>query len=324
MASLVKRNGKWLSKPFKDPATGKRVTKQFDTEALAIAYEEACAAALAAGSLALPEAVTVTDSRSLRVWGEAWLETEYKFASAHTRDSRKRHLDKLCRDFGDATEVTKVLLKDRARDWVDSHDDHKPASRNSFRSTLNVMSRAAYEQGLLQKPFTLKAEKANNQVERWLTKAEEDRMLARMDPDTRDLCRFVILTGLRQSEALAARAEHIVGNTLRVPERKGNKLGYIPLVDEARELLEKHGHWDKFGKYAGDNLGRKIDTACRRADVPRITFHVLRHTFASRLAQQGAHVLQISKCLGHEDIKTTQRYMHLAPDWGDAVLGLIN
>jgi integrase len=46
---------------------------------------------------------------------------------------------------------------------------------------------------------------------------------------------------------------------------------------------------------------------------PAISFHELRHTFASHLAQAGVDLLAISKLLGHADTRITARhYAHLA------------
>ena len=47
---------------------------------------------------------------------------------------------------------------------------------------------------------------------------------------------------------------------------------------------------------------------------PEFTIHSLRHTFASRLVQKGVPLYTVQKLLGHTDIRTTQRYAHLAPD----------
>ncbi|HXY55655.1 MAG TPA: tyrosine-type recombinase/integrase [Nitrospirota bacterium] len=51
-----------------------------------------------------------------------------------------------------------------------------------------------------------------------------------------------------------------------------------------------------------------------RAKIENFTFHDLRHTFATRLAQAGIDLHKIAKLLGHKDIKMTQRYSHHCPD----------
>jgi len=54
--------------------------------------------------------------------------------------------------------------------------------------------------------------------------------------------------------------------------------------------------------------------ACRRADLRRIGWHVLRHTFASHLAMKGVALKAIQELLGLATIEMTMRYAHLSPD----------
>ena len=58
---------------------------------------------------------------------------------------------------------------------------------------------------------------------------------------------------------------------------------------------------------------KRFQEACRSAGVRVITFHDLRHTFATRLAANGEPLRTIQEFLGHADAKTTQIYAHYAP-----------
>ncbi len=51
--------------------------------------------------------------------------------------------------------------------------------------------------------------------------------------------------------------------------------------------------------------------------------HILRHTFCARLAMLGAPTMAIKELAGHEDISTTQRYMHLTPATKNAAIRLL-
>lgn len=55
-----------------------------------------------------------------------------------------------------------------------------------------------------------------------------------------------------------------------------------------------------------------MQRAARRANV-RAGVHTLRHSFCSHLAMRGAPARAIQELAGHEDLSTTQRYMHLSP-----------
>jgi transcriptional regulator with XRE-family HTH domain len=59
---------------------------------------------------------------------------------------------------------------------------------------------------------------------------------------------------------------------------------------------------------------RRFQEACAEASVTVITFHELRHTFATQMAAQGVPLRKLQEWLGHADIKTTQIYTHYAPD----------
>ena len=51
--------------------------------------------------------------------------------------------------------------------------------------------------------------------------------------------------------------------------------------------------------------------------------HILRHTFCSHLAMRGAPARAIQELAGHQDLGTTQRYMHLSPAALDAAIRLL-
>ncbi len=51
-----------------------------------------------------------------------------------------------------------------------------------------------------------------------------------------------------------------------------------------------------------------------RAVVSRMTFHGLRHTYASHFVLNGGDIYRLQRILGHSSVKVTQRYAHLAPD----------
>jgi integrase len=60
-----------------------------------------------------------------------------------------------------------------------------------------------------------------------------------------------------------------------------------------------------------------MQEACDRAKIsPAIGFHILRHTYASRLAMKGAPLTVIAEQLGHADTRVTHKhYAHLASSY---------
>jgi integrase len=52
----------------------------------------------------------------------------------------------------------------------------------------------------------------------------------------------------------------------------------------------------------------------RAAELPKMRFHDLRHTFASHWVMKGGDLFKLQKILGHADQQMVQRYAHLAPE----------
>ena len=52
--------------------------------------------------------------------------------------------------------------------------------------------------------------------------------------------------------------------------------------------------------------------ACQRAGLTDVTFHALRHTFASRLVMAGVDLPTVQALMGHKTMTMTMRYAHLA------------
>ena len=101
---------------------------------------------------------------------------------------------------------------------------------------------------------------------------------------------------------------------------KGGRLRYVPMTGRLAAALHAHRHLR--GKRVlvqstGEPLTQKIvqirvARAARLAGV-RPGVHILRHTFCSHLAMRGAPARAIQDLAGHQDLTTTQRYMHLSP-----------
>lgn len=66
---------------------------------------------------------------------------------------------------------------------------------------------------------------------------------------------------------------------------------------------------DKFKDVKGALL-----VTVKRAGLPKITWHMLRHTFASRLTRDGVDIVSVKELLGHSNISTTMRYAHSNDD----------
>lgn len=138
-----------------------------------------------------------------------------------------------------------------------------------------------------------------------------------------------LLTGCRYGEltALSVNDFHPDTGTVFVRESKSGKPRYIPLTDDGRRFFERAaagrcGSETLFLRQDGHPWGRShqrrpIQQACEIASIdPPVSFHVLRHTYASTLAMRGVPLQVIAEVLGHADTRITQRhYAHLMPSF---------
>jgi integrase len=112
---------------------------------------------------------------------------------------------------------------------------------------------------------------------------------------------------------------------------KGGRLRYVPMTNRLATALREHRHLRTrrvLCQEDGTSLTTKmvadhVRRSARRAGLASHGVHVLRHTFCSHLAMRGAPARAIQELAGHQDIGTTQRYMHLSPAALDAAIRLL-
>ena len=64
--------------------------------------------------------------------------------------------------------------------------------------------------------------------------------------------------------------------------------------------------------------------ACKKAGLRKISWHVLRHTFASHLVMKGVPLNAVQELMGHATIEMTLLYSHLSPEVGRGVVQLLD
>ena len=137
-------------------------------------------------------------------------------------------------------------------------------------------------------------------------------------------------TGLRVSELIHVKIEDVIMDAgfLRT-FGKGSKERIVPFGDAARDAIVAYIERGRseFVKQPDEHLflsmrGRamsrqsfwmKIVRYARQAGIPaHISPHVLRHSFATHLLENGADLRSVQMMLGHSDISTTQIYTHVS------------
>ena len=174
-------------------------------------------------------------------------------------------------------------------------------------------------------------EKENNEVIRWLTPEEEERLLEEsqgyLSNQLPDIITLDLNTGMRQMETLSLNWRKNVDMTnkvISVYDTKNKESRSIPMNDVVYDILSKRSRVVSvsglvFNTSEGTmisprNLVREFYKVRKKAGIPDFRFHDLRHTFATRLVQTGVDIYTVAKLLGHKDLKSTKRYAHLNTD----------
>ena len=147
-----------------------------------------------------------------------------------------------------------------------------------------------------------------HRLERMTLKGYEDKV--------RDAFLIGCYTGLRFSDIVSLRNEHIKGGWLTKKMAKTGFIVELPIAElfggKMLLLLEKYnGNIERVTKSLSTNssVNKTLRSILDRikADA-KITFHSSRHTFATHLGQSGVQLTTIQKLLGHQKLQTTQIY----------------
>lgn len=204
---------------------------------------------------------------------------------------------------------------------------------NNILTVLRKMLATAHEWGELASVPRVRWLKAPKPEPRFLDFDEAARLIEGAATEWRALITVAVRTGLRLGELRALRWVDVDLSRSRLVVRraaarsvigtpKSGKAREVDLCDEAREALRANRHLrgelvfcDEAGALlTKESLKWPLWSACRRAGLEKIGWHVLRHTFASHLVMRGASMRAVQELLGHHDLKMTLRYAHLSPE----------
>lgn len=233
-----------------------------------------------------------------------------------------------------------LLAADREdwRAWLAELDDRSltPRSRGRKLSAVRAFYRWAAQDGLVASDPTgmLDAPKLPKRLPKALAGPEVEALLSAPDVETplglRDAAMLELLyaSGLRVSELVELRIEAVLREErVLIVVGKGNKERAVPFGRSAAEAFDR---WLREGRgrllagrrspwvfvtARGEAMTRqqfwnRIKAAARRAgiDSRRVHPHVLRHSFATHLLDNGADLRAVQAMLGHADIATTEIY----------------
>jgi site-specific recombinase XerD len=316
---------------------GKRVTSKVGTFAAAVHVYDQRTAAIRLGVL-LPH----SPRRGVKF--SELVTDAISFAEKYHRASKdfKQRANLAVEAFGDrpAESITTRELQD----WIDQMADERDwtgGTRNRFKSTLSTVFREGMRAGKIKvNPARLvrRSKEPLGRV-RFLSYEEEAQLrraiAATLPGRIKDegesafaQLDIALHTGMRKSEQFTATWDQVdlEKGYIYLSMTKNGSDRFVTLNSAAAEVLKllKKRH-EELGLPSDSTLfhskrdgliknPRKwFATALEQAEIEGVTWHTLRHTFASRLVMAGVDLKTVQELMGHKTIAMTARYAHLAP-----------
>ena len=207
----------------------------------------------------------------------------------------------------------------------------KPNTAQRDISTLRAILNKMHREGcLVAVPPFPRLKKPKGRC-RWVTVEEEKRLLAVAAKHLRPLIAIAVDTGGRRGEMLGLdwRNVDLARGSITFVDTKNGEDRSVRLTERAKRVLADLGPQDSGpvftyrGKAIAD-VKHSFDRAKELAGIEDLRFHDLRHTFASRLVQQGVSLYEVMHLTGHKSFSMVQRYAHLAPDFQERAIEALN
>jgi len=261
-----------------------------------------------------------------------FLKYSESFHSSKTQAAYKTTLKYMEKHFGDIylSELNPQLIEEYLHKRL--KDNSIFVARRELANLSCVFNRAIRDGYLLANPCKgIRKYRLPERLPLFYTEEDFEKLINAIDDDDiKDLTIFAVNTGLRQMELITLEWRQINFNerllTLdnRTHLTKGKRVHTLPINKNAFDILLKRrkrkGKLENIFTYRNevikqDNFSKLYKKFILAAKLnPKLNFHSLRHTFASRLVQKGVSIYTVSKLLCHADIKTTQIYSHLRSD----------
>jgi len=235
---------------------------------------------------------------------------------------------------GKAGRFDKVRVE---RNLDKTNEDAVRARRSTANRTLTVLKAAlnyAYQENRIISDDAWRKVKPYSSVDtpviQFLSDEECARLVNACNGNFRNLVKAALATGCRYGELIRLRVSDFIrdsGGVITIRESKAGKPRRVALADDGLALFEemtavKLGKDEIFirddgNKWSASHQQRPLEFACKRAKIePATTFHILRHTYASKLAMRGVPMAVIAAQLGHSDTRMTEKhYAHLSPNY---------
>jgi len=151
--------------------------------------------------------------------------------------------------------------------------------------------------------------------------------LSQDKPKDHLILRLMSDAGLRREEVIGLRVRHIGTKALRL-RGKGSRDRTIPLTGELAEALKPFCNTKSPNDLVigvGEGvIYRTVKRYGKLAGMASLKPHDLRHSFATRLLEEGIDLITIQQLLGHSSVATTEVYTQVTGTHLEAAIGKLN
>ena len=155
---------------------------------------------------------------------------------------------------------------------------------------------------------------------RWLTQEEITRLLEATGKSRNKELRAAVIvalnTGLRLGELIGLTWERadLSRGVIRLELTKSGRRREVPMNAASYRALVGLGPKGSGRVFKTRYIKTAYNNAVEAAQLDDVTFHTLRHTFASWAIMRGVTLKELQEVLGHSSLAMTMRYAHLAPE----------
>lgn len=191
-----------------------------------------------------------------------------------------------------------------------------------FARFKKVLKHAVREKIILVSPAAEVTIKRDDSISKDILTLDEIQLLASTETANEELKQaflFSCFTGLRWVDVSALQWKHLdlKNKVLSIIQAKTGLKVTVQLHNSAISLLPEKGKPEEFVYCLPSHTGaaKTLRAWVKRAGIEKhITWHCARHSFATNLISLKADVTTVSKLLGHNSLKYTQRYTRIADE----------
>lgn len=257
--------------------------------------------------------------------------TEVSKNLAPTTVAFQKHVLKKFAQYFEVVEVQNISFP-FIEEWMSDQiaQNKKPGTINTERATVRAFLRYCKLSGenLPFDPTFIRNMKEQEQVIQCLESHEIVHVANQIqNAKVRLAVKLMFESGLRIGEVVSLETSDLYGRELSIHDTKGGVVRMAFISQQLADELDRYIKHNKvtgrifpygnklratgYSRYSTNTLRNEIQKNFKKLGY-KMNPHMLRHSFASHLLKRGADIYSIKELLGHSDIRTTQRYLHLS------------